>query len=141
MNAKTGTTKVGGKDTEAKAKKERKPRTKRPAFDLSKAKAGKAGIKLDDNGRLTAVPTNFEPSYAPLRRSAFTDKATYYEFKATLVDGKIEKLEESKVEWLEKAEECRKGIDPLEKKKRKLTRMKKQMAELEKQLEAEGIEV
>jgi len=140
------TKKVGGaKDTAAPASTAapaaEKPKGK-PVFDIAKARnADGAAIALDENGRLSAVPINWTPDYAGLKRSQFGSQAVYLEHKAHVLGFTITRLTDAQADLLVKAEEARKGVDPTTQKLRKLEKLQKMAAELEAQLKADGIEV
>lgn len=150
MPRKPATKKVG---TKAKKPAEKAPETTeekkptrgrgastKPNFDLASAVNGEKPIELDDKGRLTGIPTNFDSSFNALTASQFSNKEIYYRFQASRVDEKIETLNKRKTELLERAEDEKSGADPVKVKVRKAEKMRKQLAELEKQLEEEGIE-
>lgn len=138
----TKVSKVGGAGAAAgaatgKAKRARKPKGKRPAFDLTTAMHGDAKIELDDKGRLTAVPTNWSSASAPLKRKNFSGRKVFFEFRAFAVDAQIATLQERKTSFLAKAT----GAPDTQKKRiKKALAIKAQLAELEKSLRAEGID-
>lgn len=141
---KAETKKVGGAKPEAKTETPaapEKPKGK-PDFDIANGKnAEGVPVKLDENGRLSAVPINWTPDYAGLKRAQFASQAVYLEYKAHVLGFNIVRLTDLQADLLVKAEEARKGVDPTTKKLRKLEKLQKMAAELEAQLKADGVEV
>lgn len=118
-----------------KAKKERKPR---PEFDLTTAVDvdGKA-IALDDKGRLTGIPANWNPRFAKLKRTQFTREA-YFGWLISLEDLKIKVIQERKQEYADKRDG---KVDEVAKKSKKAARMASQLAALSEELKAAGVDV
>lgn len=139
----TNATKVGQKEnatqTDKKAKKERK---QKPAFNPKKAvDAKKLAIALDEDGRLTGIPTNWSSRFAGLKRSSFAEPAMFFEWKASLVLASIEDAKARAKDLLTKAKEARDGLTPTEKAVRKRASLMKQLEKLDEVIAAEGIEV
>jgi len=125
--------------TEAKPKR---AYTKKPNFDFKTAVDNNGNqITLDSNGRLTALPNNWDKGYQALRRLDFGNKALFYEWQARMCDARIVDLQAKKEEYLKDAEIERKGGDPNVKKMKKAAKMRKQLAALEEELKRLGIEV
>jgi len=145
--AKAETKKVGGakgdKGDKGETPAPEKPKSTKLVFDIATAKNAEGeAIPLDENGRLTAVPMNWNPKdFQGLKRSQFGSQAVYLEFRAHVLTFSITRLTDARQDLLEKAEEARKGVDPTTKKLRKLEKLQKAAAELEAQLKADGIEV
>lgn len=135
-------TKTKTNDKPSAPKTEKKAKKSRPVFDLASAKgADGATIALDDEKRLTGVPVNWESGMEPLKRQHFTNRATYFEFKAQLETQKISDIEKRREEWLERAKEARTGTPSTKRKLAKLAKMRDQLAELEEALKQEGVEI
>lgn len=138
------TTKVGkGDAAKGEAPAADKAPKGKPAFDITTAvNAEGTAIALDDNGRMTGVPANFDPKvHAGLPRTVFTDRATFLEHRARLLDIRIGVIQKQRDDTLVAAKEAREGVDPTKVKLRKLEKLQKMAAELEAQLKADGIEV
>lgn len=121
---------VGGEQGE-----QGKGKSKKPVWDLSSAvdTEGNA-ISLDDKGRLTGVPANYDTNYAPLKRSAFAEVGTFYDFKIFQAESRVAQLREAKAEALSPP-------DPKAKAVKRRARLQKQLAALEAQMAEEGIEL
>jgi len=124
--------------------------TKKAIFDVKTAvdTDGNA-VKLTDDGRLTAVPANWTNDSRPLTRADFNSRSTFLKFRAEAVMGsqiaacktRLAMLEERKADMILKADEAVSGGDPVARKKRRAEKLRKQLAELEEQLKADGIEL
>jgi len=142
------TVKVGKAKPEATEveKKEKPAKTEFPFADATDEKGAAIALETigeDDEARevLTAVPFNWTPDHENLGRKDFKDRATFLRFQARKVDLSIDKMKLRKDDLLAKAEEAEKGVDPTQKKIRRAERLKAQLAALEAELEAEGIEL
>lgn len=123
----------------AKPKEEREKKV-RPAFDFASAvDATGSKISLDAEGRLTGIPANYSEKFAKLERSNFASRELFFNHRASMIDTRIAALQERKQELLARA--AGKAQDPVAKNKKKLEKMRKQMAELEALLKAEGVNV
>lgn len=123
-----------------KAKKEKKQRTPRPQFDLETAvDTDGAPVALDDKGRLTAVPTNWDRSCAPLKRASFSTPVLYAEFKLYLFDEATKAREAQRAELVSAVEEARLGKDSTAARSRKAAKLKAQLAALEAELLEAGV--
>jgi len=127
---------------------------KRPVFDpktavMLDADGNEVPVKLTDDGRLTGVPTNWSSKFKPLVRADFNSRATFLTYRAEGVIGqqikdaeaRIEKMKERQADMMLKAAEAEKGGDPVARKKRRAEKLRKQLAQLEEQLKADGIEL
>lgn len=114
---------------------------KKPQFDLATALDEKGGaIALDDNGRLTGVPANWDTGYHWLGRSAFANRTIQLQHKLFLFDKITASRAERREELVGDIEEAAVGISPEKKKVKKAQRLMKQLESLKAELEAEGIE-
>lgn len=126
-------------DAEA-APKTRKPKAVKPAFALTSATAADgSAIKLDDKGRLTALPANWNPSFKPISGKSFANRADRLLFKAILVDAVVTRLQEKAARLRERAANPGKAAVSNERKAKKLEKLRSQIAELEAALAADGI--
>ena len=132
--------KVGGDNPSTEGNEEKRVRVKRPKFDITTARDASGNtIALNEDGQMTGIPVNWSPDYRPLKRNNFGTRETYVEYRLSLFDRAIQRLQDRKAEWTERLEETRGGGDPTKKAVRKAERLKRQLAELEAQLAAEGI--
>lgn len=127
---------AAAKGTEPKAVKEKAVRVD---FDIKTAtNADGARIKLDDAGRLTAVPGNYEPKlHKPLGKKHFATKALLFDFQIGLVDRTIAKLQERRESLLSK----KAGKETSARKLARLEKLKAQLAELETELKDSGVQM
>ena len=97
---------------------------------------------LDGEGKLTSIPTTFDPStHRAPKRTNFADEADFYDFSATLLEDRMKRTVDKIAAMREQAVALRKHGDPAVRKKvAKLARMKAAMAALEKSLEDAGDE-
>lgn len=118
-----------------KAKREKVVRTE---WDVKQAKdaAGKS-IPVNDKGELTAVPANFpESGVLPLKRSHFASRPLFFTFRAGQTDRQIAVLTQRRQEFLDRA--AGKDTGSLKRRLAKAEKLRKQLAELEATLKAEG---
>lgn len=150
MATKKTTTTASAKKTANMAKPEAAPKTDpKPSAapgtsdDSGKKKAKKAkvqypGLKGEDDKpiRLTEWPADFDASlHKPLRRVDFENDAVWFEKKAEEYDAKA-------ADMREKAEISRKlGNSADRAKAKKFKKMKDQMAKLQSELEAQGVDI
>lgn len=122
----------------ATEKAEKEPRV-RVEFDVKTAtNANGARIKLDDAGRLTEVPGNYEPKlHKPLGKKHFATKALLFDFQVGLVDRTIAKLQERREALIAK----KAGKETSARKLARMEKLKAQLAELEKELEGAGVQM
>jgi hypothetical protein len=129
-----------GKDKESKAaeKAERKAsRQKRPEFNLASAvDSNGAAIPLDEEGRLTAPPANWNKEFRPLKRGAFASREAFFQFKIGFVDRTIARLQETRQELADRA--AGKQADPAKVKAKRRAKLMKELAELEASMRSEG---
>lgn len=117
---------------------------KKPEFDINSAlDANGNPIALDEDGRLTAIPHNWDLSFAQIGSRSFTnsDAGLIFEHKAFAVNLQIQKKEAQRDSLLQEAKEARTPLSESELKLRKLQKMQEKMAALEKELAAQGITV
>lgn len=142
-NKKDGTMKIAEAPVEATESiaeaPKRKKKSKRKSFAFATAVAGDKSIPLDENGRLTLVPTNWESNFAPLKRSHFSEPALYHEWRASILEGRIQRLQSEIDTERKTAEELRSGGTPTASKIAKAKKLQRQLAELEKLLAEQGI--
>jgi len=121
---------------EPKVAKEPKVRVE---FDIkTSTNADGARIKLDDAGRLTAVPANYEPKlHKPLGKKHFATKALLFDFQVGLVDRTIAKLQERREALIAK----KAGKETSARKLARLEKLKAQLAELETELKDSGVQM
>lgn len=148
----TSTRKVGSSKAKAKPvhddssataeAPEKEAKVKKPEFDLATAVAADGGsCPLDDNGRLTAVPSNWSTDYRPLGRSSFASRTLQLEHKLHLFDAETENRSNRRDELVGKIEESTVGVSPEKKKMKKAMRLKKQLEQLKAELAEQGIEL
>lgn len=114
---------------------------KKPVFDFSTAiNDDGSAIALDDNGKLTAVPVNWEPKFKSFIRKDFSDPGFIHEWKSYLVDKQIENLQKKKLELAKDATAARQVTSPGKKALRKREKLMTRLTELEEQLKSEGID-
>lgn len=135
---KTTTRRVGAKtQTEDKAE----GKAKKPEFDLTTAIDVEGNdIELDDNGRLTAVPSNWTTDFRPIPRKDFATRALHLEWKLFLFDAESAKRMERREDLVELLEEAKNGPSPAKRKLKKAQRLASQLEALKAELEAQGIE-
>ncbi len=135
-----GTTRVGGKNTMAEETKER---VRKPKWDFANEARCSTGAKItiDEDGKMTDVPVNWDNAYALLSTKDFTTKVVFYQWKQATIDARMQILQDKRDLLDERIEEAIRGPDPVKSKQKKLARLKKQLAELEKQLQDDGIAV
>lgn len=120
---------------------EKEGKSRKPEFDLATALANDGGsIALDDNGRLTMVPTNWTSDYRGLGRSAFTSRSVQLQFKLHLFDTATAARDARREELVGKIEEAAVGVSPEKKKLKKAQRLMKQLEQLKAELAAQGVE-
>ena len=111
----------------------------KPVFDHASATDAEGNsIPLDDKGRMTTPPANWTSDYANLKRSNFTDAATYTDYKVVKLDAQMASLAERRQALVEKAAEQRSGPDPIAKKQKKLTKLQSEIEKLQAELAAAG---
>lgn len=108
------------------------------------------GGERNDAKKLTSSPVNVEDpeaegsynlSFAPLKKDAFVDEATYLDFRADVTELRIAKMRGTVENLREQAEIARKfGDSTIRKKAQKAARMREMLAKLEKELSDAGIE-
>jgi len=131
-----GIKKVGGAKAEPKAKKEK---VQREEWDVKEALDVTGKSCVNDKGELTAVPANFPTSgVLPLKRGAFASRKLYFQHRAALIDRQMDTLTERKQEFLDRA--AGKDTGSVKRRLAKAEKLRKQLAELEEQLRAEGVE-
>lgn len=121
-------------------KTEKAPKKTRPVFPLKNAVSSDGPIALSEDGKLTSVPVNWTSDYQNLKPGQFVHRAIYWEWRAHKISVRIKDLEGTRTEYMENAEEARKGPDPTKRKLKKLAKMRDQIAALEAQLQSEGID-
>lgn len=152
-----------GTSTSTKTPTEKAPKAKktRAEFPIKTAKTidaeGNIVNAVDDKGKLTAVPITIpgespddKPKFAgfdsskhkPLKKTDFASEDVFLDFRALINREKADKLIEQADSFTEKANKIRKfGDTKTRKKATKLEKMRKQMAELEKELVSEGFDL
>jgi hypothetical protein len=107
---------------EPKAKKEKKPKVERIDYPVGDEK-------------LVAVPADYDPKkHKPLRRKDFKDEAVFVDMQADRAERAAKRLREEAVA-------IRAGGGKDKGKAKKLIAMQKRMAEMQAQLEADGVDV
>lgn len=125
--------------TENEGKRGAKPK---PDFDVTTAlQADGTAVPLDDNGKLTAVPSNWSGDYKGLKRKQFANVDLFFDWKHVQIDARIAKLQEQKAQ-LDEDREAAKTRKPSPKRAlKRAAKLRAQLAELEKLLAAEGISI
>ena len=98
---------------------------------------------INAEGKIAGVPTDFDGSahLAP-KKDEFANPADFYEFKAVQAEAKAAELSATAAKHREEAENIRKFGDPTKRAMAKrAAKLRDQLAALEQQLQAEGIEV
>jgi len=107
----------------------RRAKKERPVFDLTTAlDVDGNSITLDEDGRLTAVPANWETTSQKLKRGQFASREVYYDFLILLVDRQSQRLAERRQELLEQREG---KVNEKVKAMRQIERLRKKIALLE----------
>jgi len=111
---------------------------KRPEFDPNSAvDAAGAKIALED-GRMTAVPANWTNDFQPLGRGEFTTKQLFLEHRLGLAEKSVARAQSRCEDIKILIHEEIHGVDPVVQKQRRREKLMAELAELEKQLEADG---
>ena len=95
-----------------------------------------APIALNDGGKLTAPPQNWDSSWSILVKSNFASVAVFFDWKCVEIDKRIVKLNEKKEEFREMAKS---GGKSQKAKLNKLRKMQAAMEALEAELAAAGV--
>lgn len=119
-----------------------KIKVKKPQFDLGSAVDASGGLlKLNEDKRLVAAPSNWESKFAPLGRQNFGTRAIYLEWKLVEFDKATAARGERREELVGNITEAKEGVNPTKKKVNKLKKLQKQLAALQAQLKEEGIDI
>jgi hypothetical protein len=142
-----GPKKVGGTvakpEKVKKAKQDGEAKPAKPNFDFATAKdAAGAAIPLQE-GKLTAAPANYEfGKFAKLKKSDFASKAAVMEFQANAMEFRAGKMMERAASLRTDARNTAKfGDEATVKKAKKMEKLRKALAALEAELEADGVQV
>jgi hypothetical protein len=105
---------AGGAVAAAAAKKDKPAKVKRGLFDVKTAvDAGGKAIELNEDGQLTAVPSNWDPKlHKPLKGKQFADDGVLNDYKAQLADLKAAHFKLLADNFRKDAEQFRKFGDP-----------------------------
>lgn len=123
-------------------RKERKERQPKPAMPEELAVDADGNSIVDDDGRYTGIPVNWTSKFQRLTKKSFADEATFIEFQAHQMTQRIEDMTERRDELLAEAELSRKlGNSEVRKSAKRAERLRRQLAKLEEELAAEGIEI
>lgn len=121
-----------------KAPKEKKPRKVRPEFQVPPE-------CVNEEGKLISIPETFDSAavgkFRGWKKSEFADKATFFEYRAVLVEARMSRMAKLAERLRKDAAAERAGGGESAKKLRKLQKMREAAAALEAELAAEGIRV
>lgn len=113
----------------------RRQRRSRPRFELESAlDASGNAIPLDEDGRLTGVPANWEAPAAKLKRNQFSTRELYYDYLLMLNDRQIRSLNERRQELIDAREG---NVDETAKARKQIERLRKKLALLEAQVDSD----
>ncbi len=123
----------------AKGKKERKPRKQKPVIT---AEMG----ETNDEGKFSSLPTLGEgqtfAQFAPLKKDAFADEATYLEYRAATTEERITKMQKQVQDLRDQADLSRRyGNSEMRKKAKALHKKRQAIAQLEAELKELGLDV
>lgn len=98
---------------------------------------------VNAEGKIAGVPSDFDGAlHLTPKKGEFASAADYYEFRAVIAEAKAQEFAATATKMREEAENIRKFGDPeLRAKAKKMAKMREQLAALEAQLQAEGINV
>lgn len=122
---------------------EKVTRTKKPDWDykVNAKDADGNRVPLDENDRMNGVPVNWDKAFAPIPRMSFSSRALQLQWMQLRIDQKIIELQEKRAELELDIQDAIRGPDPRRQAERKVEKLKKQLAELTAQLEADGVKV
>lgn len=128
--------KVASKSVES-AEESKKARRPRFTYGSAVNESGDS-IDLDEDGKLTEAPVNWGPEFAPLKRSDFSSKEVFFDWRIAVIrkraNDQIEELQAAKLEATE-------GPDPVKKNVRRFAKMAKQLAALKAALQESGVDL
>lgn len=104
---------------------------------------GKQVPLVNADGKLVGVPVGYDyAKHKAPKRGDFYDEADFYEWKSTVYASQAQRLAKRSESLLENSRQMRKFADPAQRAlvKRRV-RLAEQMAELDAQLEADGVDV
>lgn len=126
--------------TEAAVVKERRART---TFDPKTAVGPDGESIANEEGKLTSVPSNFDPkNHKPLKKAIFVDEATYLDYRAWDEARKADRFLKKSARMTARAERLRKfGDDKMRKKADRAARMREQLKTLEAEMTEAGVDL